>query len=43
MITKGIKELCEEAEKEIETLSVSEVMKVAQTKGVQLVDIRDIR
>ena len=43
MITKGIKELCEEAEKEIETLSVREVMEVAQTKGVQLVDIRDIR
>lgn len=43
MITKGIKELCEEAEKEIETLSVREVMVVAQTKGVQLVDIRDIR
>lgn len=43
MITKGIKELCEEAEKEIETLSVSEVIEVAQTKGVQLVDIRDIR
>ncbi len=43
MITKGIKELCEEAVKEIETLSVREVMVVAQTQGVQLVDIRDIR
>jgi rhodanese-related sulfurtransferase len=43
MITKGIKELCEEAEREIETLSVAEVMAVKDDPNVQLVDIRDIR
>jgi len=43
MITKGIKELCAEAETEIETLSVAEVMKLADDPEVQIVDIRDIR
>lgn len=43
MITKGIKELCEEAEKEIETLTVEQVMALKDDDGVQLVDIRDIR
>jgi rhodanese-related sulfurtransferase len=43
MITKGIKELCAEAEQEIETLSVAEVMAVRDEPNVQLVDIRDIR
>ncbi len=43
MITKGIKELCEEAESVIETMSVQEVMKVSTDDDVQLVDIRDIR
>ncbi|NQV19968.1 MAG: rhodanese-like domain-containing protein [Rhodospirillales bacterium] len=43
MITKGIKELCAEAETEIETLSVAEAMKLADDPEVQIVDIRDIR
>jgi len=43
MITKGVEELCAEAEKEIETLSVEEVMAVRDNPDVQLVDIRDIR
>jgi rhodanese-related sulfurtransferase len=43
MITKGIKELCAEAEQEIETLSVTDVMAVKDDADVQLVDIRDIR
>ena len=43
MITKGIKELCAAAEREIETLNVAEVMAVQADPNVQLVDIRDIR
>jgi rhodanese-related sulfurtransferase len=43
MITKGIKELCEQAEREIETMDVNQVMEVMNDKNVQLVDIRDIR
>lgn len=43
MITKGIKELCAEAEREIETLSVAAVMAMKDAANVQLVDIRDIR
>ncbi len=43
MITKGIKALCADAEAHIETLSVSEVMALADDSNVQLVDIRDIR
>ena len=43
MITKGIKQLCLEAEREIETLTVAEVMAVKDDPNVQLVDIRDIR
>ena len=43
MITKGIKELCAEAEQEIETMSVEQVMAVQDREDVQLVDIRDIR
>ena len=43
MITKGIKELCEEAESVIETMSVQEVMRVSSDDYVQLVGIRDIR
>ena len=43
MITKGIKELCAEAEREIETLSVEEVMAIKDAPNIQLVDIRDIR
>jgi len=43
MITKGIKELCAEAETEIETLSAEEVIEAAKQPGTKLVDIRDIR
>ena len=43
MITKGIKELCAEAEEAIETMTVEEVMAVRGNKDVVLVDIRDIR
>ena len=43
MITKGIKELCEQAEREIETMDVEQVRKVMNDENVQLVDIRDIR
>ena len=43
MITKGIEELCKEAEQEIETMSVEQVMAVKDDANVQLVDIRDIR
>ena len=44
MITKGIEELCAEAEQEIETMSVEQVMAVQEEgKDIQLVDIRDIR
>ncbi len=42
-ITKGIKELCAEAEREIETLSVDQALALANDPKVQLVDIRDIR
>ena len=43
MITKGIKQLYAEAEQEIETLTVEQVMALQDDPGVQLVDIRDIR
>jgi len=43
MITKGIKELCAEAEREIETMTVEQVMAVRDDPQVQLVDIRDVR
>ena len=43
MITKGIKQLCAEAEEEIETMNVEEVMAVRGDDDVVLVDIRDIR
>jgi len=42
-ITQGIKVLCEEAEKEIETVSVDDVKKIQGDEGVVLIDIRDIR
>ena len=32
MITKGIKELCQEAEKEIETLNVNDVMLISENE-----------
>ena len=43
MITKGIKELCAEAERHIETMTVEQVMAIRDDANVQLVDIRDIR
>tara|TARA_S200000501_G_scaffold203894_1_gene191765 strand:+ start:450 stop:860 length:411 start_codon:yes stop_codon:yes gene_type:complete len=43
MITKGIKELCQEAENEIETLAVNDVMLLSEHEDIQLIDIRDIR
>ena len=43
MVTKGIKELCAEAEQEIESMTVEEVMASKDDPDVQLVDIRDIR
>jgi len=42
-ITKGIKQLCAEAEAEIETLSVDQVRAAQGDANVMLVDIRDIR
>ncbi len=43
MITKGIKELCAEAEAQIETLEVAEAIALQGDPDVQIVDIRDIR
>jgi rhodanese-related sulfurtransferase len=43
MITKGIKELCAEAEQEIETMTVDQVMAARDDENTVLVDIRDIR
>ena len=43
MITKGIKQLCAEAEEQIETMTVEEVMAVQNDDDVVLVDIRDVR
>ena len=43
MITKGIKELCAEAEAEIETIPAAEAVKLMKDENVQLVDIRDVR
>ena len=43
MITKGVKELCAEAEAEIENISVEAALKLATDPSVQLVDIRDVR
>ncbi len=43
MITKGIKQLCAEAEQEIETLSVAQVLEARDDPDVVLVDIRDVR
>lgn len=43
MISKGIKQLCAEAEEEIETMTVDQVMAVKDDPDTVLVDIRDIR
>lgn len=42
-ITIGYKELCEAAEREIETLETAEAIKLAGRDDVVFVDIRDIR
>ena len=42
-VTKGIKQLCAEAEAVIETMSVDQVVAAASDPDVQLIDIRDIR
>ena len=43
MISKGVKQLCAEAEAEIETVTAEQAVKFANDETVQLVDIRDIR
>lgn len=43
MITKGIHQLCAEAEEQIETMTVEQVMEVQNEEDVVLVDIRDVR
>lgn len=42
-ITKGVKQLCAEAEAEIENIAVEDALKLVDDDGVQLVDIRDVR
>ncbi len=42
-ITLGYKEMCEAAEREIETLATEEAIKLAGRDDTVLVDIRDIR
>jgi len=42
-ITVGIKQLLEEARKEINEISASEAIELHQNPDVQLVDIRDVR
>jgi rhodanese-related sulfurtransferase len=42
-ITKGIKQLCAEAEAEIETLTPEQAMAAMKDPDVQLIDIRDVR
>ncbi len=42
-ITVGYKELCEAAEREVETLSTEEAIKLAGRDDTVLIDIRDIR
>ena len=42
-LKKGVKELCAEAERQIETMMVEQVIEAVKNPNVQLVDIRDIR
>jgi len=42
-ITKGAKDLCAEAEKEIENIAIESALELANDPNVQLVDIRDVR
>jgi rhodanese-related sulfurtransferase len=43
MITKGYKQLCAEAEAEIETLTVAQAVDLIDDPEIEIVDIRDIR
>jgi rhodanese-related sulfurtransferase len=43
MITKGVRELCAEAEAEIETIEPAEAVRLLDDPNAQLIDIRDIR
>ena len=43
MITKGYKQLCAEAEAEIETLTVAQAVELIDDAEVEIIDIRDIR
>ncbi|MAG98370.1 MAG: rhodanese [Rhodospirillaceae bacterium] len=42
-MTKGYKQLCAEAEAEIETLTVAQAVELLDDAEVEIVDIRDIR
>lgn len=42
-ITKGVKDLAAEAEKEIENMPAGDAVKLVEDEGVRLVDIRDVR
>jgi rhodanese-related sulfurtransferase len=42
-ISKGVKDLCAEAEKEIENIAIESALELANDPNVQLVDIRDVR
>ncbi len=42
-ITKGVKQLCAEAEAEIENIPAAEAVTLAADPNVRLVDIRDVR
>ncbi|MGH7914966.1 MAG: rhodanese-like domain-containing protein [Candidatus Binataceae bacterium] len=42
-LKKTVKELCAEADKEIQTITAQEAIKLKDDPGVVLVDIRDIR
>ncbi|MSP42451.1 MAG: rhodanese-like domain-containing protein [Alphaproteobacteria bacterium] len=43
MITKGVKQLCADAETIIETMTVEQVLQVRDDPNVELIDIRDVR
>jgi len=43
MIKKGVKQLCAEAEKKIESVTAKEAIDLLNDESVQLVDVRDIR
>ncbi|MBU04374.1 MAG: rhodanese [Dehalococcoidales bacterium] len=42
-MTKGYKQLCAEAEAEIETLTVAQAVELIEDPEVEIIDIRDIR